>query len=173
MFKQTTARISTAVGKDAWPLFTTRLCLESDVGRVAQIEEECFGSSFALSRLALTQYLHLFRSAFHVAQALDDVVGFAIGGVTMTDRAGWLLDLAIMPDMQGKGIGRRLATGVIVSLEGMGIQRILATVSPQNVRSLGLLESLGFRPVEDVADYFGPGERRLVLVRANRTENRP
>jgi ribosomal protein S18 acetylase RimI-like enzyme len=144
-----------------------RSCDRQDLDAIASIEQTCFGAAGALSRIALTQYFELGGSAFAVAESSEKIIAFAIGAMATGSSmpVGWVLDVAVLPDFQTRGVARDLGAHVINRLVELGAQRIRATVSPANRRSLNLLTRIGFDVVDDVADYFGPGERRFIMER--------
>lgn len=144
-----------------------RDCRRGDLEPVCRIERDCHGISQALSRVALTQYFDLYAPAFVLAEASSEPVGFAIGGTSLDNdcRVGWILDVAVLPQFQGQGVGHALCQFVLERLAGFGVRTIYATVSPNNERSIKLLRKLGFLDVDEAPDYFGPGEARLVMER--------
>jgi ribosomal protein S18 acetylase RimI-like enzyme len=142
-----------------------RACGRADLDAVCQIELKCFGDGHALPRIALTQYFDLFESAFALAEVSSEVVGFAVGGIAFGEgpRAGWLLDAAVLPNFQGRGVGQAICRYALDRLASAGIQKVRATVAPDNERSLSLLRRLGFAELGIVAGYFGPGQPRLLV----------
>ncbi len=150
--------------------FSIRACRRDDLGAVFGIENACYGAD-ALDRIAVTQYLDLFAPSFLVAEHVRDaehaeeIVGFVIAGATLGDapRVGWILDVAVRPSHQGRGIAPAMCRRAIEELERREIRTVRATVAPQNERSLRTFARLGFRVVEAVEDYFGPDEKRLVV----------
>ena len=55
--------------------------------------------------------------------------------------------LAVLPDFEGLGVGRRLLSFVVGWLRAMGAQRVwLAASSDPGVRAHGFYRSLGWRP---------------------------
>jgi len=150
--------------------FSIRICRRDDLDAVHTIEKACYGNS-AIDRIALTQHLDLFAPGFLVAvhtgdaELEEEIVGFVIAGATLTDapRLGWILDVAVRPSHQGRGIAPAMCRKAIEELERREIRTVRATVAPQNERSLRTFARLGFRVVEAVEEYFGPDEKRLVL----------
>lgn len=136
-----------------------------DLDELWEIEKVCYGSVNALSRISLRQYMDLSGPGFALAETPSQVVGFAIGAVALggDDHTGWLLDVAILPGFQGRGVGSMVCRHVLDRLTRFGVRVVRATVSPDNERSFRMLKSLGFVVVEEVLDYFGPGKRRIVV----------
>ncbi len=144
--------------------FSIRACRRDDLDAVCDIEKACYGDD-ALDRIALTQYLDLFAPGFLVAEHAEEVAGFVIAGATFADapRLGWILDVAVRPSHQGRGIAPAMCRRAMDELERCEIRTVRATVAPQNERSLRTFARLGFHVVEAVEDYFGPNEKRLVV----------
>ena len=147
------------------PGLSIRGCRSADIDDVCRIERTCFGDDHALPRIALTQYFDLFGPAFALAEISSEVVGFAVGGIALDDdpRLGWLLDAAVLPSFQGRGVGQTVCRHILERLVTFGIRTARATVAHDNERSVRLLRSLGFYAAGDIAGYFGPGLRRLVM----------
>ncbi len=73
----------------------------------------------------------------------ERAVGFAV--VTETSpRKAHLAQLAVVPDCQGRGLGRRILTRVIGRLREMGYDGLSLMVSRENHRALDLYRSMGF-----------------------------
>ncbi|MCC6904810.1 MAG: GNAT family N-acetyltransferase [Anaerolineae bacterium] len=68
-------------------------------------------------------------------------------GVTLTThdtRKGWINRLAVHPDYQRQGVGRRLIRAAEDQLKAQGITVIAALIEPDNVASLTLFVSAGY-----------------------------
>jgi ribosomal protein S18 acetylase RimI-like enzyme len=76
----------------------------------------------------------------------DRAVAFAV--VTETSpRKAHLAQLAVAPDYQGLGLGRRILGGVVERLSDMGYDGLSLMVSRDNHRALDLYRSMGFELV--------------------------
>lgn len=76
----------------------------------------------------------------------DRAVGFAIVTETSTRKAH-LAQLAVAPDYQGLGLGRRILSRVVQRLSDMGYDGLSLMVSRDNHRALDLYRSMGFELV--------------------------
>jgi ribosomal protein S18 acetylase RimI-like enzyme len=150
-----------------FPAMYIRPCLQSDLRAVQAIEEACYGAAEALPLIALTQFLELCGAGFVVCEIESGLVGFAIAGTTLEDpERGWILNVAVASDFQGRRIGPALCENLLGVLRRKGVNRVRATVAPDNVRSLKMLQAQGFIVVDDLPDYFGSGQRRWLMQRS-------
>ncbi len=69
--------------------------------------------------------------------------GFALGRVVLDEAE--LLTLAVDPDQQGKGIGRRCLTDFEIAARAKGSGRAMLEVAETNAAARGLYLSSGFR----------------------------
>ena len=147
--------------------FQIRNCKRSDIETIVHIEKTCHGEINNLSIISLVQYLEMFGPAFIVVELNSEPIGFAIGGILLDDNntTGWLLDIAVLPSFQHKGLGEKLCLEVVQRLNQYNINKIRATVSPDNKASLATLRKANFEPVGEDLNYFGPGQRRLIMQR--------
>jgi ribosomal protein S18 acetylase RimI-like enzyme len=142
-----------------------RAAVLGDLARIVEIDAEAFGDlpypSFFL-RQAIDTFGGLLRVVEHHA---GEVAGYALGAMTAGEKAGWILSMAVHSDRRGSGLGEVLLADMEATLAERGAEEVLLTVEPANATALALYGRHGFTLVRDEPDYFGPGERRLVLGR--------
>ncbi|MCP1662170.1 MAG: N-acetyltransferase [Methanocalculus sp. MSAO_Arc1] len=129
------------------------------------VRMETAGSGFTYGAYVfIRQMQELAGPAFFVADDEGSIVGYTIGCVSSASRRkGWILRLKVEPEHQGRGIGRLLTTSIEEALQELGTQEICLTVSPKNTGAIALYESRGFQRVSFEAEYFGPGEDRMIM----------
>ncbi|MCX5201851.1 GNAT family N-acetyltransferase [Streptomyces sp. NBC_00237] len=93
------------------------------------------------------------------------VVGYVLVARSPRTRVSWVLDLVVDKRFQGLGFGRRLLSAAVRRAERDGVSALRVTAEPGNRAAVELCRSLDFVVESDDPDYFGPGERRLVLCR--------
>lgn len=64
---------------------------------------------------------------------------------TFDGRRGWVNRLAVHPDHQGRGLGRRLLAEVEDRLRAKGCRKVNLLVEPDNAAVAGFYERLGYR----------------------------
>jgi L-amino acid N-acyltransferase YncA len=79
--------------------------------------------------------------------------------------------LYVREDVRGTGLGRRLSEAMIAASEAAGIWTVELWIFPENVTSIALVESLGFRTV-GVRERIGrrEGRWRDVVVMERRSD---
>lgn len=142
--------------------FHIRLASISDYDAIVAVWK-CCGTRASLqgreSRDGFARQIAAFPDSFLVAESAGRVVGVVLG--SHDHRKGWINRLAVLPDYQRKGIGRKLVEACEAVLRKQGLSIVAAHVEPANAASATLFENLGYR--EDVpVRYF----RKLMDPRA-------
>jgi ribosomal protein S18 acetylase RimI-like enzyme len=90
-------------------------------------------------------------------------VGYSAVASTWDAGFAWFLTLGVVPELQNQGVGRRLVEESVERAAARGVRKINLTVNAGNGPTVRLYGNLGFGPEVEAADYFGPGEDRLVM----------
>jgi ribosomal protein S18 acetylase RimI-like enzyme len=78
------------------------------------------------------------------------LVGYAVGRVSLLPgffarrRRGYIHDVVIREDHRRRGLGRRLAEGLLIWMRGQGVTLIELTVATANTEAVSFWERLGF-----------------------------
>ncbi len=116
----------------------------SDLRAIAAIEK-----SAAQQPWSLSQFVEASLSEHNASLVLTDpqnrVLGFALYQ-QVADEAT-LLNIAVLPEAQGRGVGGRLLQGLLERLAALGARRLLLEVRRSNSRAIALYRRHGF--VED------------------------
>ena len=107
-----------------------------------------------------------------VAVDEDRVVGTALslpgredgGAGDLVPGLRHLTGVAVLPEHQGRGLGRRLLTATIADARSDGSTRVTLWTDAQNRKAIGLFESLGFHTTERTLDEQGSEMIRLELL---------
>jgi ribosomal protein S18 acetylase RimI-like enzyme len=68
--------------------------------------------------------------------------------------------VAVAPDAQGRGVGRRLMTELIAAARSAGVEVLTLDLRGDNERAAGLYESLGFQRYGRLPRFVAVGDRR-------------
>ncbi len=71
----------------------------------------------------------------------------------------------VHPDARGQGIGASLLRAGLEWAAAVGARRMLLEVRPDNEPAIAMYRRLGFQPVSQRRDYYGPGLDALVMLR--------
>lgn len=80
------------------------------------------------------------------------IVGYIISRQSLT--VYHILNLCIMPTMQGKGLGKRLLKTIINRLKDSSIDSIILEVRPSNRQAINLYQKFGFQLDSIKKDYY-------------------
>ena len=136
----------------------------ADLAALAALEHAVFAPE-AYPSFFFRQALDLWPTHLWLAADDDTLGGYALGAPAEGGSEGWLLSLAVHPQLRGRGIAVALVRQLLGSFADAGIARVVLTVTPGNVAAVRLYERLGFRMEAEEANYFGPGQRRWRMAR--------
>lgn len=90
---------------------------------------------------------------------LEDPSGLALG-ITLVlyegDATAELKAIAVRPDRQGQGVGKRMLQRVLAGLRERGVGRVLVATGTSSLAPLALYQKLGFRLFRIDRDFFTP-----------------
>ncbi|OOF67624.1 ribosomal protein S18-alanine N-acetyltransferase [Rodentibacter caecimuris] len=136
---------------------------EKDFARLYEIEQQAHLIPWSFGTLKNNQgerYLN-FKVSY-----LNGIVGFVICQCVLDEAT--LFNVAIAPDFQRKGLGRKLLNHLIQQLAGRGIATLWLEVRESNFSALQLYEELGFNQVDIRKNYYPlpNGKRENAVVMA-------
>lgn len=80
-----------------------------------------------------------------------------------------LLNLAVAPEFQNRGVGRALLAYVLQKGEQMGLERMFLEVRPSNHAAINLYDEAGFNEIGRRPGYYpapnGTREEAIVMAR--------
>ena len=148
-----------------------RLASAADIDAVLRIERASFADPW--SRASFEAALNLERMRFLVAdeagggeagESSSRVIGYVIALLLMEEAE--IANLAVVPEVRGRGIGGRLLDQVSADAAVVGVQTLYLEVRESNVAARALYESRSFAHVGRRRAYYRhPVEDALVLRR--------
>jgi ribosomal protein S18 acetylase RimI-like enzyme len=147
------------------PDVCVRQAVPADFESLHEVDGRVFGD-LAYPYFTLRQLFDAFPECWLVAAGAAGLVGYSFG-VPSTDRSySWLFGLAVDPNHRNHGHGTELTRETLNLLAAMGVEQVLLTVEPENGTAIRLYQRFGFVQSGYRANYFGPGEHRLVMSRS-------
>ena len=142
----------------------------ADLLGVVRIEAQTFERPWTLS--TFEQFLD--APAFLVledpegTEIGDEIAGYIVAEIMTVrgNRFGHVKDLAVKPERQGAGRGRRLLEAALGLLESHGVGRVRLEVRPSNERARALYDSAGFSVLARHEHYYPDGEAALLMARS-------
>jgi ribosomal protein S18 acetylase RimI-like enzyme len=145
---------------------TIRHAQPSDYGRVIQHLNAWWGGREMAPMLPQLFFVHFEGTSF-VAEAEDGrLAGFLVGFLSQTDETdAYVHFVGVAPDRRGSGLGRELYERFFEAAREAGRSTVRCVTSPSNESSVSFHRALGFDVDRVAADYDGPGEDRVLLVK--------
>ncbi|MGH3065090.1 MAG: GNAT family N-acetyltransferase [Gaiellaceae bacterium] len=138
----------------------------SDYGRVIGRINVWWGGRDMAPMLPKLFFLHFEGTSFVAEDDGGDLVGFLCGFLSQTsDDEAYIHFVGVTPDKRGEGLGRVLYERFLTEVRAHGRTVVRCVTSPVNRASVEFHQALGFEVDRVVADYDGPGEDRVLLVR--------
>lgn len=120
-----------------------RVGTPADIEAVLRADNAAFETFWRYDRPMLARYIATERLG--IAEVGGEVVGYTL--CTVRRGEGSLGRLAVVPDLQGKGIGAVLLEDAVAYLERSGAERVTLCTQAENARSRRLYAHAGFREV--------------------------
>lgn len=120
-------------------------------------------TSDQLSPRQLRAHLHNANASFRITQAMDtrdpsaQLLGYSLVFYRRNSAVARLYSLAVSPDAQGQGIGKRLLLDAIDQAMHRGATEIRLQVRVDNPAAIGLYETHGFIRTARTPGYYEDG----------------
>ena len=111
-------------------------------------------------------FVHFEGTSFVAENDAGYLVGFLVGFQSQTEPTeAYVHFIGVAPEERGTGLGRELYDRFAAAVRGHGCTTVHAVTSTANEASVAFHTKLGFEVERVAADYDGPGEDRVLLVR--------
>ncbi len=106
-------------------------------------------------------WFHQFGGWGLLAIDQNKIIGYLLGVVT-ADGVGYVQLIAVLPEYRRQGVARDLWRTFARAAKQAGARTLEAITGPPNTGSIAFHTGLGMS-VEEVPDYAGPGQSRIVF----------
>lgn len=127
--------------------------VQEDADGVARVEAACMPVPW--SRQSFWEEASHTDAYYLIARDADrDNLIVAYAGCWVLANEGHITNVAVDPDYQGHGLGRRLMNELTSRVKALGVDSMTLEVRPSNTVAINLYTSLGFRSVGQRPKYY-------------------
>lgn len=127
--------------------------VQEDADGVARVEAACMPVPW--SRQSFWEEASHTDAYYFIARDVDrDNLIVAYAGCWVLANEGHITNVAVDPDYQGQGLGRRLMNELTSRVKALGVDSMTLEVRPSNTVAINLYTSLGFRSVGQRPKYY-------------------
>lgn len=127
--------------------------VQEDADGVARVEAACMPVPW--SRQSFWEEASHSDAYYLIARDADrDNLIVAYAGCWVLANEGHITNVAVDPDYQGQGLGRRLMNELTSRVKALGVDSMTLEVRPSNTVAINLYTSLGFRSVGQRPKYY-------------------
>lgn len=127
--------------------------VQEDADGVARVEAACMPVPW--SRQSFWEEASHSDAYYLIARDVDrDNLIVAYAGCWVLVNEGHITNVAVDPDYQGQGLGRRLMNELTSRVKALGVDSMTLEVRPSNTVAINLYTSLGFRSVGQRPKYY-------------------
>lgn len=127
--------------------------VQENADGVARVEAACMPVPW--SRQSFWEEASHSDAYYLIARDVDrDNLIVAYAGCWVLANEGHITNVAVDPDYQGQGLGRRLMNELTSRVKALGVDSMTLEVRPSNTVAINLYTSLGFRSVGQRPKYY-------------------
>ena len=140
-----------------------RLATENDIAEIATLEQKCFSDPWSENafRACVTEKTDV--TDLFTLELNGSVCGFAVFDRTLGNEAE-LHNIAVAPEMRGRGLSRLLMDAIINSAHKNCVERIMLEVRASNEAAIALYSKYGFEKVGLRPGYYHHPTENAILM---------
>ena len=133
---------------------------KEDLERLEEIENICFSTDI-LSRRSFQRFIRPGAHSLQVAVIEGTIVGYALVLYRTGTSLARLYSIAVLPDMQGKGIAKQLIEAIEEASRNKLCAIMRLEVNVNNAPAINLYHKLGYRAIGEIESYYDDGSDAL------------
>jgi ribosomal-protein-alanine N-acetyltransferase len=142
-----------------------RRAQQKDIEMITGIESLSFSDPW--DQNAFYETLRFYPNTFFIAEIDGKIAGFIAAGIEDTGEVlvGHIMNLAVLPELRKRGIGRELVTRTEREFILEGVSSIQLEVRESNVNAQEFYERLGYQKILTIAEYYANGEDAIIMMK--------
>jgi [ribosomal protein S18]-alanine N-acetyltransferase len=136
-----------------------------DLPTLIDIDSHCFAKGIAYTEADFQRFLKKKKSATLIGQFGTQIIGFAITVTSSKNKLMHLVTLDILPEWQGKGVGKRLLEHIIRQARRDNVERINLEVAEDNYKAIQFYLNHGFQTVKRLRGYYSEDCHALYMTK--------
>ncbi|MBT3284463.1 ribosomal protein S18-alanine N-acetyltransferase [Candidatus Bathyarchaeota archaeon] len=155
-------------------MVSLRVAVEDDLEVIHGIEQSVYPTAWTLNFFRLM--LGLSGDMFLVAVENGEIIGYTVGEIKKMGRVGdtktvgHILNIAVMKDHQGSGIGTMLMDDVELKLRSGGADVVYLEVRESNTGAQAVYRKRGYLYVRNAKDYYGDEDGFIMMKSLTKLE---
>ena len=141
-----------------------------DLPELVDIDSRCFAKGIAYTEEEFQRFLKKRRSATCIAEFGTQIVGFAITVTNTKNKLMHLVTLDILPEWQGKGVGKWLLQQIMRRARRDNVERINLEVAEDNPKAIQFYRNQGFQTVKRLRSYYSEDCHALSMTKVLESE---
>ncbi len=133
-----------------------------DLTTLYEIDQKCFPPGIAYSMEEMAGFVRHRGSRTWVAEEDGEIAGFLIASRQPASE-GHIITIDVLEPWRRRGVGRALMEIAEKWARETGIKRLSLETAMDNLTAQGFYEALGYRKIDQVANYYGPGRDAWIM----------
>jgi len=136
---------------------------QNDIDKLLMIENNLSGSKIYSAMTEKSEWEEAFKKGetIYLIKKGYEILG-NVSYEKRSDGSVYISGLAILPHFQKQGVGKEVVRRILDELKD--VKKINLVTHPDNLASIKLYESFGFKTESRKENYYGDGEPRLIMV---------
>lgn len=139
---------------------TIRKAVHTDFAQIVSVELSSFKRPYPPE--LIFSFLCLHSDMFYVALVGKEIVGYVVGA-ERRDKCGHVLSIAVKPAWRRRGLGSKLMDALLTTFRERGLRKALLEVEVSNREAIAFYESLCFKKVALLREYYPWGEDAYLM----------
>jgi ribosomal-protein-alanine N-acetyltransferase len=136
-----------------------------DLPKLIDIDSHCFAEGIAYTEEDFQRFLKKKGSATLIVEFGTQIIGFAITATSSKNMQMHLVTLDILPQWQGKGVGKHILQQMIRRARRSNVERINLEVAENNHKAIQFYLNHGFQTVKRLKGYYSKDCHALLMTK--------